>query len=86
MRRTVGGRDAARVSTPMKTARRDRARLRDEDMKKTDQKVEAKAPEPDDAFGAPDLPAPSHREERAVSRATLFTGSGPDGGGLIGSG
>lgn len=25
-------------------------------------------------------------KKRAVSRATLFTGSGPDGGGVIGSG
>lgn len=49
-------------------------------MRKTDQKVEAKAPE-----RAPHQP-PRIVKKDAVSQATLFTGSGPDSGGVVGSG
>ncbi len=56
-------------------------------MKKSAPKVEAKAPERDEfrKTRSPYQP-PRIAKKRAVSRATLFTGSGPDGGGVIGSG
>ncbi len=55
-------------------------------MKKTEQKVEAKAPERSERPGRRSYQPPRIVKKRAVSRATLFTGSGPDGGGVIGSG
>ncbi len=56
-------------------------------MKKMEPKVEAKAPERDDVRKprSPYQP-PRIEKKRAVSRATLFTGSGPDGGGVISGG
>jgi hypothetical protein len=54
-------------------------------MKKTDQKVESKALARDDRPERRIYQAPRIVKRRAVSRATLFTGSGPDGGGVIGS-
>ncbi len=50
-------------------------------MKKTEQTVEAKAPaRPERRNYQP----PRITKKRAVSRATLFSGCGPDGGGVIG--
>ena len=53
---------------------------RNEDMKKTDQKIVAKAQERPER--RPYEP-PRIAKKRAVSRATLFTGSGPSSGGVI---
>ncbi len=55
-------------------------------MKKTEQKVEAKAPERDERPVRRSYQPPRIVKKRAVSRATLFTGSGPNTGGVIGSG
>jgi hypothetical protein len=46
---------------------------------------------PPDAKPLPEEPRPSYvppriTKKRSVSRATLFTGGGPDGGGLVGNG
>ncbi len=49
-------------------------------MKKTDQKIVAKAQERPER--RPYEP-PRIAKKRAVSRATLFTGSGPSSGGVI---
>ena len=54
-------------------------------MTRSDPKVEAKAPEVEaQKFRSPYQP-PRIVKKRAVSRATLFTGSGPSSGGVIGS-
>ena len=55
-------------------------------MKKSDPKVEAKAPERDAVrkSRSPYQP-PRIVKKRAVSKATLFTGSGPSSGGVIGA-
>lgn len=55
-------------------------------MKKTDEKVEGQAPRHEEGRARPTYQAPRIVKKRAVSRATLFTGSGPDGGGVIGDG
>jgi hypothetical protein len=53
-------------------------------MKKSGPKVEAKPPEPDEVR-KPRCPyqPPRIAKKRAVSRATLFSGSGPDSGGVV---
>jgi hypothetical protein len=57
----------------------------DDDMKKTEQEVEAKALERDERPQLRSYQPPRIAKKRAVSRATLFTGCGPDtGGGVIG--
>jgi hypothetical protein len=53
-------------------------------MKKTQQKVEAKAPERDERPERRGYQPPRIVKKRAVSRATLFTGGGADGSGLTG--
>ena len=53
-------------------------------MKTGEPKVEAKAPERDEGPERRDYQPPRIVKKRAVSRATLFTGSGPEGGGVIG--
>jgi hypothetical protein len=57
---------------------------RNEDMKKTDQTVEAKVPERDERPERRNYQPPRIVKKRAVSRATLFSGCGPDSGGVIG--
>ena len=52
-------------------------------MKKTDQTVEAKAPDRDERPERRNYQPPRTVKKRAVSRATLFTGSGPDTGGVV---
>ncbi|MEI7704422.1 MAG: hypothetical protein WCK73_07465 [Deltaproteobacteria bacterium] len=53
-------------------------------MKKLDPKVEAKAPERFERPERRSYQPPRIAKKRAVSRATLFTGSGPSSGGVIG--
>ena len=54
-------------------------------MKKTrDPKVEAKSPERDAPKERRPYESPRLVKKRPVSRATLFTGGGPDSGGVIG--
>ena len=55
-------------------------------MKKVDEKVEAKAPVRDETPERRTYQPPRIVKKRAVSRATLFTGSGPDSGGVIAAG
>ncbi len=52
-------------------------------MKKTDQTVESKAPDRDERPERRNYQPPRIVKKRAVSRATLFTGSGPDTGGVV---
>jgi hypothetical protein len=52
-------------------------------MKKSGQEIEAKAPVRDERPQRPSYQPPRIVKRRAVSRATLFTGSGPDSGGVI---
>jgi len=53
-------------------------------MRKSDQKVEAKAPEQDAVRKSrSSYQPPRIAKKRAVSRATLFSGSGPDSGGVV---
>jgi hypothetical protein len=52
-------------------------------MNKVDEKVEAKAPERDERPQLRSYQPPRIVKKRAVSRATLFTGCGPDSGGVI---
>jgi hypothetical protein len=53
-------------------------------MKKTEQTVEAKAPERAESPERRTYQPPRIVKKRAVSRATLFSGCGPDSGGVIG--
>jgi hypothetical protein len=53
-------------------------------MNRTDQTVEVKAPERDEKPERRNYQAPRIVKKRAVSRATLFSGCGPDSGGVIG--
>jgi hypothetical protein len=46
--------------------------------------LETKTPEPKDRRERRPYQAPRVVKKRAVSRATLFTGSGPDSGGVVG--
>jgi hypothetical protein len=46
-------------------------------------RVETKVPGPDERSGCRTYQPPRVVKKRAVSRATLFTGSGPDTGGVI---
>jgi hypothetical protein len=56
-------------------------------MTRSEPKVEAKPPERDESpKHLARYQPPRIVKKRAVSRATLFTGSGPDTGGVIGSG
>jgi hypothetical protein len=71
------------VSTPMKRPHVATVHTRDDDMKKAEQKVEAKALERDERPQRRTYQPPRIVKKRAVSRATLFTGSGPDSGGVV---
>jgi len=56
---------------------------RDADMTKKDTKVDAVSPERDERPKRTPYQPPRIEKRRAVSRATLFTGSGPDSGGVV---
>jgi hypothetical protein len=53
-------------------------------MKNAEQKVEAKAPEQNERPQRRSYQAPRIVKKRAVSRATMFSGCGPDAGGVTG--
>jgi len=53
-------------------------------MKKKHPKVEAKSPERDARSKRAPYQPPRIVKKRAVSRATLFTGCGPDSNGVVG--
>jgi hypothetical protein len=53
-------------------------------MKKMERTVEAKAPERDTRPERRTYQPPRIVKKRAVSRATLFSGCGPDSGGVTG--
>lgn len=55
----------------------------DDDMKKTEQEVETKAPERNEDPERRTYQPPRIGKRLALSRATLFTGCGPDSGGVI---
>ena len=52
-------------------------------MKNVAQEVEATAPARDEGPERRSYQPPRIVKKRAVSRATLFTGSGPDSGGVV---
>jgi hypothetical protein len=52
-------------------------------MTKKDTKVDAVSAERDERPERPPYQPPRIAKKRAVSRATLFTGSGPDSGGVV---
>jgi hypothetical protein len=52
-------------------------------MKTAEQKCEAKAPERDESPQRRSYQPPRIEKKRTVSRATLFSGCGPDSGGVI---
>jgi hypothetical protein len=56
---------------------------RDADMTKKDTKVDAVSAERDERSKRAPYHPPRIAKRRAVSRATLFTGSGPDSGGVV---
>jgi hypothetical protein len=58
--------------------------VRDAAMTEKEAKAETTSARPDERRPRPPYQAPRIVKKRAVSRATLFTGGGPNAGGVVG--